>query len=44
MAGATALDDVKRGSKSVTAELAVLDKDRKTVASEKKSLSDLGFT
>lgn len=44
MAGATALDDVKRGSKSVTAELAVLDEDRKTVASEKKSLSDLGFT
>jgi len=44
MAGETALDDVKKAGKSVTAELQVLDKDRKTVASEKKPLSDLGFT
>jgi len=44
MAGERALDDVKKAGKSVTAELQVLDKDRKTVASEKKPLSDLGFT
>jgi hypothetical protein len=44
MAGETALDDVKKAGKSVTAELEVLDKDRKTVASERKTLSELGFT
>lgn len=44
MAGDTPLQAVKKGDKSVTAEVAVLDKDRKAVASEKKLLSDLGFT
>ncbi|MCJ7822521.1 MAG: hypothetical protein MUQ26_05500 [Armatimonadetes bacterium] len=44
MAGEAALTTVKKAGKSVTAELEVLDKDRKTVASEKKPLSDLGFT
>ena len=44
MAGETALDDVKKAGKSVTAELEVLDKDRKRVASEKQPLSELGFT
>lgn len=44
MAGEMPLDDVKKAGKSVTAALDVLDKDRKTVASERKSLSELGFT
>jgi len=44
MAGETALDDIKRDGKSVSAELEVLDRQKEVVESERKPLSDLGFT